>query len=274
MMPERLWRICATALCFAGFALACLVVALGALPLVPVLPRQQRQGLARQLVHHVLRVQVRLMCATGAMSVEVHGAEKLARRGLFIVANHPSLIDVTLLMALTPYPDCIVKAALCRNPITFGPVYASGFISNADGPGLLRAAIDSVAAGNNLILFPEGTRTPPGARPAFQRGAANIAVRGGLSVTPVLITCSEPTLPKGAPWYRVPRRRPHFVLHVLDDVPPAALLPEALPPSLGARLYTRRLEQFFIEEIARHGPTDRRDQAFDYREPEFGGHGA
>ncbi|GLS06361.1 acyltransferase [Chitiniphilus shinanonensis] len=252
MTPERAWRVLATACCFIVFGVGGLgFLLLG--PLLALIPhRPRRHALTRRLIRLGMAGFVRLMRACGVISLEVHGAEKLRRRGQFILANHPSLLDVVLLMALIPHADCVVKAALWRNPFLRWPVIAAGYLRNDDGPAVVAAAIRSVRGGNNLIVFPEGTRSVPGAGLRFLRGAGNIAVRGDLTVTPVLIVSSEPMLPKGRPWYRVPRRRPHFTVRVLDDLPPPALLPEPLPTALGVRRYTERLQQRFTEEIARH----------------------
>ena len=257
----QIWRIFATGLCFVLFGLGGLAIAGAAVPLLILVPgKQRRQFLARELVHYSFQLHVALMRLTGAIGCVIHGREKLARGGLLILANHPSLIDVVLLMSLAHRPDCIVKAALWRNPFTWGPVSLTGFISNANGPELVSAALASIHKGNNLIIFPEGTRTVPGQRSAFQRGAANIACRGNLSITPVIITCSETFLTKGQPWYRVPPRKPIFELTVLDDLPPASQMISPEEPTLQSRRLTDYLEHYFYREVEQHGQSDRRDQ--------------
>ena len=134
---------------------------------------------------------------------------ELQRNGLLILANHPTLIDVVLLVSLLPNADCVVKHAVARNPFMRGPVRAAGYVANSDGAGLVDDCIAAVHAGGNLVIFPEGTRTEPGQPLRLQRGAANIAVRGRLDITPVRITCTPLTLTKGQKWYRVPSRRFH-----------------------------------------------------------------
>ena len=94
-----------------------------------------------------------------------------------MLANHPSLIDVVVLISIIPNADCVVKAHLFKNPFLRGVVKNTGYISNADPEGLLVDCKKSLAAGNNLIIFPEGTRTKVGQAVKFQRGAANIALR-------------------------------------------------------------------------------------------------
>ena len=157
-------------------------------------------------------------------------------------------------MSLVAQPDCIVKSQLWRNPFTWGAVRIAGFIDNQAGPELVHAAVASLRAGNNLIVFPEGTRTRPGTPLRFLRGAANIAARGRVDITPVIFTVSEPTLTKGHPWYRVPRRRPQFSVYVLPAVRIDALLASAPAHLQPARWLTGWLEEFFTVETERHGP--------------------
>jgi 1-acyl-sn-glycerol-3-phosphate acyltransferase len=253
---ERCWRIAATGFCFALFGLGGLVILCLVFPLLRLLVWKQppRQALARDIVSMTFLFFCKVMTTVGVISYEVRGLEKLHRRGLLVVANHPSLIDVVMLVSLLRQPDCVVKAAAWRNPFMIGPVSLCGFIRNQDGPQLIEDCIASVRRGNNLIIFPEGTRTRLEAlrqkrTNPLLRGAANIAVRGRLPLTPVIITVSEPMLTKQQPWYRAPQRRPHFVLDVQDDIGPASLVPADTAPTLMARVLTEHLTDFFTREL-------------------------
>jgi 1-acyl-sn-glycerol-3-phosphate acyltransferase len=244
---NRGWRVIATGFSFAGFGVGGLLLGGIVFPLLLVVMRhrQRRSAFARWTIHHLFRLFVAMICGLGLCSLEVRGRERLHRRGLLILASHPSLIDVVFLMSLVRDADCIVKAALLRNPFTRGPVRAAGFVCNDSGPGLIDDCMASVRAGRNLIVFPEGTRTPAGsALGRLQRGAANLAVRGELSITPVRITCSQQMLGKSDKWWRVPRRAGHFVIDVGDDIPVDSHLAEVGAHALAAR----RLN----DELARH----------------------
>ncbi len=245
---NRWWRVAATGFSFTGFGVGGLLLGVVVFPLLNVIVRhhQRRSRLARWAIRHIFRFFVAMICGLGLCSLEVRGRERLQRDGLLVLASHPSLIDVVFLMSLIRNADCIVKAALLRNPFTRGPVRAAGFVCNDTGPGLVDDCVASVRAGNNLIVFPEGTRTPAGAALGpLQRGAANVAVRGEFPITPVRITCTQQMLGKTDKWWRVPARAGHFLIEVGDDIAVDSHLAAA-----GAQhaLAVRRLN----DELARH----------------------
>lgn len=250
-MLNRAWRVLATAFCFTVFGVGGLVIGLVVFPLlIAVSPnRGVRTHRAQALIHLVMRMFVALMCRVGVISLELHGAQRLARSGQLVLANHPSLIDVVILMSLLKQTNCIVKSALWRNPFTRGPVMAAGYISNKGGSALIHDCIAALQQGDNLIVFPEGTRTPVLGPMLLQRGAANIAVRAHCVVTPVVIRVSTPMLPKGRPWYRVPPTRPHFDVRVEADLDMQVFLAQGRPATLAARELTQWLQNFFIREI-------------------------
>ena len=249
-MLDRAWRIVATAFCFTCFGLGGLLIGLVAFPLlIAVSPnRETRAQRTQALIHHCFRIFVWLMCFVGVISLEVRGAERLARRGQLVLANHPSLIDVVILMSLLKQTNCIVKSALWRNPFTRGPVQAAGYISNHGGSELVDDCVAALERGDNLIVFPEGTRTPVDGPMQLQRGAANIAVRANCIVALVLIRVSTPMLPKGRPWYRVPPFRPHFVVSVEEDLDKQVFMAHDRQATLAARDLTQWLHDYFSRE--------------------------
>lgn len=247
---DRLWRVAATGFCFFCFGVGGLLLGTIVFPLLALLLRnQQRRALwSKRVIHHAFRAFVGLMARLGVLSYEVHGLDRLERDGLLILANHPTLIDVVFLMAFVKRADCIVKGALARNPFTCGPVLAAGFVFNDSGTGLVEDCVHSVRTGNNLIIFPEGTRTPQTGQLHLQRGAARVALHGEVDITPVRIRCSPPTLSKGEKWYRVPHHRAHFHIEVCDTIQIARFLSDGDSPALAARHLTDYLTDFFSLE--------------------------
>ncbi|ERL49677.1 lysophospholipid acyltransferase family protein [Halomonas huangheensis] len=244
------WRRGAgTALSFATFGIGGLTIGLLISPLLQlcVRDRDRRQHIARHLIQRLFRFFIAIMKGLGVLDYQLTGAEHLQRPGRLILANHPSLIDVVFLLAHTPNAACIVKGKLASNPFTRGPIRAAGYIANRDPEAVLEAAHASLARGDSLILFPEGTRTVPNRPIKFRRGAANIALRTEAPITPVLIDCTPTTLTKGDPWYHIPKSKVLMSLHILDDLPPRAS--SSLPRGQQARLLTRELSDYFNKEL-------------------------
>lgn len=249
---ERAWRLLATGLGFAAFGLGSLLLGGVAFPAMRLLvrDRERRVRLARAVIHHLFRFLVGMMRFTGVLSVEVHGLERLRGGGSLILANHPTLIDVVLLLSLVRRGDCVVKSSLGHHPITRGPVRAAGFVFNDSSEGMIDDCLSSVRTGNNLIIFPEGTRSARGEPMRLQRGAARVAVHGAMDITPVRIRCEPATLGKGEKWYRVPQRRAHFRIEVGDPIQVAAFLRDAPNEALAARRLNRYLTDYFSKEHA------------------------
>ncbi len=253
---DRGWRVIGTGLSFAAFGLGGLLLRVLVFPMMRLLTRDKSEleRRARAMIRISFAVHIGIMCRLGVMTCEIRGLERLHRRGLLVLANHPTLIDVVLLVSRLPNADCVVKSKLANNPFTRGPVRATGYICNDDGAALIDDCIASVRSGYNLLIFPEGTRTPRGELLGpLQRGAANIAVRGGLDVTPVVIRCEPRTLGKGEKWYRVPVRRFHLSVDVLPDLPVAPFLADGSPEPLAARHLTTALADIFRGELLRAG---------------------
>lgn len=251
---DRAWRVLATGFCFSVFGLGGLVIRCLVYPLLMLCARepQRRVVLSQGLIHYSFRAFVGLMAAMQVLTYEVRGLERLQRRGLLVLANHPSLIDVVFLISLTRHADCIVKEALLRNVFTRGPIMAAGFIANSAGAGLVGDCVRSLQSGNNLVIFPEGTRTPlHGGAVRLQRGAANVAVRGGFDITPVYIHSTLPMLTKGTPWWQVPRQRPHFTIEVHEDIAVAPFVARAGSQALAARAVTEHLSVQLFKKASR-----------------------
>ena len=100
------------------------------------------------------------------------------------MANHPTLVDATFLLARLPDAICIFKPRLMRNPAIGPAALMGGYISGDAGIDLIRQAAEKVAGGNSLLIFPEGTRVPHGERPPLQAGFAGLYKLLGLPVVP------------------------------------------------------------------------------------------
>ncbi|WMN18284.1 lysophospholipid acyltransferase family protein [Pseudomonas piscis] len=246
------WRLVATALSFAVFGIGGLCLRLVIFPLLACLPGDapDQRLRARKTISRLFWLFIRWMARCGVLTYEVQGAGQLGRPGQMIIANHPSLIDVVFLIGLVRDANCVVKESLWNNPFTRGPVRAAQYISNDGSLEMLENACGALHEGQTLIVFPEGTRTLPGAAPAFHRGAAAIALRGAKLITPVVIRVSPSTLTKAEPWYRIPQRRVHFSFHVGADIDPQTFAAQGPVPQASRKL-NEHLHNYFTKELAK-----------------------
>lgn len=152
--------------------------------------------------------------------VRYHGLDRLPSGGLVLVSNHLALIDITCLLARIPEAVCIFKPAIRRNPVLGAAARRAGYLGSDGGHELVRRAGDKVAAGHTLVVFPEGTRTPPGeAMRPFKPGFVLIARRAHRPIQLVRITTDSDVLTKGRAWWRLPRFPAHIEVTLGPLVP-------------------------------------------------------
>lgn len=252
------WRVVATGLCFATFSIGGLLLSLVAIPVISLLSADaaDKRRRTRRLVHYILRFFMRMMTVLGVIEFDLADARKALREqhGKVIIANHPSLIDVVVLISLMPHADCIVKNELWDNPCIAAVLRAAQYINNSGSPEqVLNACQRSLVEGYSLIIFPEGTRTTPGEPLVLQRGASNIALRCGTAIVPVLISCEPATLTKNQKWYSVPPTKVKFSLRVDETIDTVGFETEAPSVAIRARHLTAQIQNYYIKSLKRYG---------------------
>ncbi|TVO64103.1 lysophospholipid acyltransferase family protein [Denitromonas ohlonensis] len=251
------WRLLMTGVAFSLFSIGGLMITLLACPVIRLLPgdANRRRERTQWLIHKLFGVFVGFMCTVGIMRLHLKNADALAEaRGALVLANHPTLIDVVVMISLMPRSDCVVKGALWNSPFLGGVVRAAGYISNAkSSEALVESCVGALQQGGALVIFPEGTRTQPGVPLRFLRGAAHIALGCEQPILPVVLSCDPPTLSKGRPWYDIPPRRFEYRLEVKSPLSVSDLIEPDLPGTLAVRRLTVALENHFALELAACG---------------------
>ncbi|MGQ0586889.1 MAG: lysophospholipid acyltransferase family protein [Gammaproteobacteria bacterium] len=246
---DRGWRIVGTGLSFAVFGIGACVISLTVFPVLRLASPDPE--VARRRIQRAMQLTFKLftwmMVSLGLLTVEFRNPERLARQGRLIVANHPSLIDVVLIISAMPAVDCIVKQALYRNPFLRWPVLWAGYIPNTQPEQLVEECAEALRAGRSLLVFPEGTRTVPGQPLQFKRGAAQIALAAKCEIQPITITQTIPTLTKAEQWYQVAREPSHWVVSVDEPMRIDSFF--ELAPSLGARHLTQHLLDYYSRRL-------------------------
>lgn len=250
---DRIYRILGTGFFFAALFGGGAIVAALTFPIVGLTTRDARLRRERnQLIIHLLfRTYIGAMRFMRLASFDFKGLEKLRDApGRMVIANHPSLLDVVMLMALIPRAQCIVKQSLWESPYLGRLVRGTGYISNAlPSEQLLEACRQSIEQKACLIIFPEGTRSTPGEPMQLQRGFANIALLLGIEIQLVTITCAPPTLLKGQKWYAIPPRRPVFCVDVGEMISVKHMLNDHERP-LAARKLVRMVTAYYEGKLA------------------------
>ena len=205
---------------FVAYALGSLV--LGAV-LFPPLALLRARRAQRALVKASWRLFVWAARVTGLFRVEISPEDRTrlaASRGCVVVANHPTLIDVVVLTSLLPDATAVAKAAAGRN-FFYSLIVKGAFLMNDDPARLVEESASLLASGVNLIMFPEGTRTPVDAQKReWRRGAAQLAIRARAPLLPVSVVCDPPVLAKGQPWHDLAGRTVIWRIRVHEAIAP------------------------------------------------------
>ena len=127
---EFAWRLAATGAAFAFIFAGGGLLAVTVLPVLALLPGHSRARTQR-LIYLAFRFYIGMLQILGLLRLDLEGAEKLrAPGGRLIVANHPSLLDVVLLMARIPKAQCVVKHELWTHPFLGPLMRRAGYIRN------------------------------------------------------------------------------------------------------------------------------------------------
>jgi long-chain acyl-CoA synthetase len=139
---------------------------------------------------------------------EVRGAALIPRdRNFLVVANHASHLDMGVvkvalgdqgeklcaLAARDYFFDTKLKRAYFENFTNLIPMERSGSLRRS-----LRAAVEVVRRGMNLLIFPEGTRSRDGQMAPFKPTAGYLALTCGVDTLPIYIHGTYDALPPGS----------------------------------------------------------------------------
>jgi 1-acyl-sn-glycerol-3-phosphate acyltransferase len=173
---------------------------------------------------------------------QVRGLENLPDGAAIIAAKHQSAWETIAFNVLLDDAAVVLKKELLRIPVWgWLATHAQHIgIDRKAGAGALRAlcAAAAAAAGNgrHILIFPQGTRTPPGGRRPYLPGVAALYDKLDLSVVPVALN-------SGLFWGRRSFvKRPGLI--TVEFLPP-------IPPGLGRRAMMHELESRIEAATAR-----------------------
>lgn len=130
---------------------------------------------------------LRLCCG---IDIRLVNPELLPEGAAIIAAQHQSALDIFIWLALLPRPAFVFKQELANIPLFGRLLVPCGMVPVQRGGGaraLRQMVTDCRAAlerGQQVVIFPEGTRVSPGARVSLRSGIASLAKSTGAPVIP------------------------------------------------------------------------------------------
>ena len=192
------------------------VQAIAALPTL-IMPRAAILAVARFWA----RTNLWLLRSVCGITVDFRGFEKIPRGPLLVACKHQSLWETFALVLLLPDPAYIMKRELMWIPF-FGWYTAKAGMIAIDRmrgsralTGMSASVKRELARNRQIIIFPEGTRRPPGAPPQYKYGVAHLYVETGVACLPIALN-------SGLFWPRRSLRlHPGTIrVEILDPIPP------------------------------------------------------
>lgn len=159
-----------------------------------------------------------LWCVETVLGIDVVLDGVLPQGPVLIAVKHESFFEAIDTPRLFEYPAVFAKQELFRIP-GWGysaRVYGLVPVAREEGAKALRAMIatakERVEAGRALVIFPEGTRVPHGARPPLQAGFAGLYKLLRLPVVPIAVD-------SGATYHHVVKRPGRITYKVGATIP-------------------------------------------------------
>jgi 1-acyl-sn-glycerol-3-phosphate acyltransferase len=160
-----------------------------------------RRGFSWALRTYLRSVIALLMRGLPRVRLEIQERSRLRfTRGSVVVCNHLSFLDPLLLLSLLPGTITIVRPDFFRVPGFGWVLLGAGFL----GPDLFtqgRPWIDRVRrrlqSGDNLLVFPEGTRSRDGRLGPFKKGAFFLAQQLAAPIVVLRLMGTDRVFPRG-----------------------------------------------------------------------------
>ncbi len=205
-----------------------LVLALYLVAAIPTLLMPRRAIIA--LARHWARANLALLRIICGITVDWRGLEKIPHGAILVAAKHQSAWETFALLTLFDDPTFILKRELLWLPFYGWYARHAGMIPVERGggkPALMAMAERARAAlgdGRQIVVFPEGTRRPPGAEPHYKYGIAHLYGACGTPCVPIALN-------SGLFW---PRRKflrypGTIAVEILDPIAPGLAVDEFFP---------------------------------------------
>jgi 1-acyl-sn-glycerol-3-phosphate acyltransferase len=207
---------------------------------LPVLALPHRVHLA--FIRSYCRTSLWLLRTICGTKVEWRGLEKIPPGACIVACKHQSAWETFALYAAFDDPTYILKRELMWIPLFGWHMRKAGLIAIDRSAGfsalsrMTARAIKELRRSRQVVIFPEGTRRPPGAEPSYKPGVAHLYAKAGAVCVPLAHN-------SGLFW---PRRS---LLRYPGTILVEAL--EPIAPGLDTRSFLARLQNVLEEATAR-----------------------
>lgn len=133
---------------------------------------------------------LKVICGT---KLEVRGRENLPKDACLVVSKHQSMWDTFALIPLLNDPAIVLKDELKYIPlygwfcVKFEHILVKRDRAAVALKAMLKDAKDRAADGRHILIFPEGTRSAPGAAPDYKPGYVALYEGLGLPAVPLAL---------------------------------------------------------------------------------------
>ena len=218
-------RVVLAALAFISFGIGGALLSWLVLPIASCdWDRVRRQRRCQRLVQATFVLFHDYMRITGLVAFDPRRAPQPLPDGPFVlITNHPTLIDVTALIAAYGELCVVAKSSLFLNPLLGVLLRLCGHIESSKADfgapsGVVAQAVERLRRGQRVLMFPEGSRSPAVGMRRFHAGAFTTAVEAAAPILPGIIRAHPPGLKKGQPWYDIPTRPIEWSLTLLAPI--------------------------------------------------------
>ncbi|WP_106475565.1 lysophospholipid acyltransferase family protein [Phytohalomonas tamaricis] len=178
---------------YIGYVLAIILSFLTLVPVALCLPLKMRFK-ALNLYNRFIIFWLRLVCG---IRYTIEMPEPLPEGPCVLLSNHQSEWETIYLQLLKPPVCTVLKKELLRVPV-FGwalrllePIPLDRSKPSSALKQVFREGAQRLQDGLSILIFPEGTRVPPGARKRFNKSGVHIACRAGVPVIPIAHNAGE-----------------------------------------------------------------------------------
>ena len=154
-------------------------------------------GVRIGLIKSWINVSLWLLKYTCGLTYRIEGTENIPENGFIVMSKHSSTWETIALQKFFDPMVWVVKKELTRIPLFGWGLIAMNAIAINRGTGrkAIKQLIDEsrqrMDEGRILMLFPEGTRVPPGEYKPFKLGGAIVSEKTGYAVLPVAHNAGE-----------------------------------------------------------------------------------